>query len=652
MKIKLLLIFFLSQIYATSGQQTITFENATNNTLQFVENESLFIISDNAAGDSSRVVEIVGVAHGGTKFLKAISNATTRLHKSGNYFQLNLLYIRYSNNSGIDCLIKGYAEGVEKYSKYVQNITNWKLVDFENWTDINAIHFETTSPVFIDDVIYTETQKPFVAFTIPTNNGSYTTDLPLQIHFNKNIFAGAGTISVFKNTQVIETFAASNSQRVTIIDSTLYLFPECQFEVGQNYKILVNDDAIHDGQNNYFQGLWWNFSVSNAAPQIDAQTLNVNENLENGSFAGKVLAYDFDVNQTLLYQIVSQSTDTAVVINENNGELYVYKSNYFDYELNTQISLVVKVTDNGVNQLSNSAVITLKLNNLQEAPNIANPVLSTRENISLNSLIGNLEPYDDDGDNVSEINLISCEIANAIRVDNQGNVYVNDSSAFNYEQHQSIAAIIQLIDDSPQQLSINKAIKVKITDINESPIIGNYNFYITDDASNGDIIGSVSAIDEDYGQTITYFIQEQSIKNVFDINSTTGEIKIINDLAIDSDLNPVMDLKIAAKDNASPPLTTFSNVRVHIYSVGIEEDTENAAWTISPNPANNNIEICSKNFSQNAGLKIFNSNGQLVKEKVLNCSTQTISLSEIKAGIYFIQIVSKKTTFTKKIIIY
>jgi hypothetical protein len=95
----------------------------------------------------------------------------------------------------------------------------------------------------------------------------------------------------------------------------------------------------------------------NHTPSIINQNFQIDKNSPNGTVVGTVVASDPDADQTLEYSIESGNTDGAFTINTSTGELSVANS----AALNVDFTLVVKVQDNGIGELSSQATITINI---------------------------------------------------------------------------------------------------------------------------------------------------------------------------------------------------------------------------------------------------------------------------------------------------
>ena len=70
---------------------------------------------------------------------------------------------------------------------------------------------------------------------------------------------------------------------------------------------------------------------------------------------------------------------------------------------------------------------------------------------------------------------------------------------------------------------------------------------------------------------------------------------------------------------------------------------------ISPNPVENNLFV-ELNDSKEATIEIFNENGQLLIQKTITNSQNTINTNNLSTGIYWLKLTSNKGIITKKFI--
>jgi hypothetical protein len=98
----------------------------------------------------------------------------------------------------------------------------------------------------------------------------------------------------------------------------------------------------------------------NSQPQIQAQTINLEEINYNDPLIGTVTASDPDEGQTLTYSIVSGNNDNLFTIDQQTGAITTTSDDIFRYST-LEYELVVKVEDDAETKKSNQATITIQL---------------------------------------------------------------------------------------------------------------------------------------------------------------------------------------------------------------------------------------------------------------------------------------------------
>lgn len=104
----------------------------------------------------------------------------------------------------------------------------------------------------------------------------------------------------------------------------------------------------------------------NNQPIISNQIFEVDENNADGILIGKVSASDPDGDQ-LTFEIITDEKKTFE-IDLMTGNLYVREGITLDYETIQEYTLLIKVTDNKKNALTNFATIKVAIKNLAEVP--------------------------------------------------------------------------------------------------------------------------------------------------------------------------------------------------------------------------------------------------------------------------------------------
>ena len=104
----------------------------------------------------------------------------------------------------------------------------------------------------------------------------------------------------------------------------------------------------------------------NQAPVVNDQSLPpIDENSPSGTVLGAVVANDPDWNN-LSYTITAGNVDGAFAINASSGQISVANQTAVNFETTPRFNLIVQVSDDGEPILSDTATITIDLNDVSE----------------------------------------------------------------------------------------------------------------------------------------------------------------------------------------------------------------------------------------------------------------------------------------------
>src|SRR5690606_35892125 len=139
-----------------------------------------------------------------------------------------------------------------------------------------------------------------------------------------------------------------------------------------------------------------NLNDINEAPVVDDQAFSVDEVSTNGASVGVVVAADPDAGQSLTYAITGGNESGVVSINPTTGEITVADETQLDSYTSPVYHLTAALTDNGVTKLPDTAVITLTVVDVNEAPDIADQTFSVPENSGNGTAVGTVAFVDPD----------------------------------------------------------------------------------------------------------------------------------------------------------------------------------------------------------------------------------------------------------------
>ncbi|MEI6750530.1 MAG: cadherin repeat domain-containing protein, partial [Bacteroidota bacterium] len=299
---------------------------------------------------------------------------------------------------------------------------------------------------------------------------------------------------------------------------------------------------------------------------INNQSFWVIENSVNGTIVDTISANDPDAEQTLSFAIISGNSGSAFSIDPISGILSVNNSAALVFQTNPIFYLNVRVTDNGMGNLFDEALITVDITPLpNQAPEIMNQTFSINENEPFGTFVGTVVASDPNAGQVLTFSILSGNTDNAFSINaTTGDLTVANAASINFELIASFALVVKVQDDGFGNLSNQATITVILLDVNESPVANDQIFSISEMTPNGTQVGIVSATDPDAGQILFFSITSGNTDNAFLINPANGSLSVNNSVALNFQTNPIFNLSIRVTDNGTGNLYNDAAVIVNV----------------------------------------------------------------------------------------
>lgn len=209
-------------------------------------------------------------------------------------------------------------------------------------------------------------------------------------------------------------------------------------------------------------------SGGNNPPVANDGSFSVAENASAGSAVGTVSATDPDAGDTLSYAITAGNGGGEFAINSGTGAITT--AAVLNYEAASQYVLTVTVTDGG--GLTDTATITVNVNNVNEAPSANNASGSVAEDASIGTSIATVTASDPDaGDSVSYA-ITSGNTGGAFAI-NSSTGEVTTAAALDYETTASYSLTVTVTDGGG--LTDTATVSVTVTDVYEPGTTTSYN---------------------------------------------------------------------------------------------------------------------------------------------------------------------------------
>ncbi|WAR25682.1 CAD23-like protein [Mya arenaria] len=284
-------------------------------------------------------------------------------------------------------------------------------------------------------------------------------------------------------------------------------------------------------------------------------------------------AVDLDDDHSLNYSIIEirgyneigQTVEKNLIedyfaIHSNNGSVFVKSEDSLpDREVAGVIELTIQVQDvKAVHNLPQTATalvrITLKDVNDNDPEFLTENEynVSIPENAANMTILTTIRATDRDLNRSMSYTVLNDKMPGAA-------FYINDNGEIrkihelDREQNESVTLQVQATDDGIPSRSSTASIHVTITDFNDNPPVFKNESYaksIDENELEGTIVITMNATDEDAGPNanITYKISSGADGD-FDINSTTGEIFVVNNSSLDRETKEQYVLDVEAQDN-------------------------------------------------------------------------------------------------------
>ncbi len=292
----------------------------------------------------------------------------------------------------------------------------------------------------------------------------------------------------------------------------------------------------------------------NRFPIASDTVFQVMENSALGSTIGQLIGQDPD-NDTLRFQLLQNDVSVNVVLEELSGKLKINDPTFFNYELNSSVEIDVIVTDEELNDTIN---VLINIEDINDPPVLLDLTIESEENAPNGFLITNLSGFDEDSDDLSYA-LISSNMANGFSLDtNSGELYISDSSLFDYELNDLINLQTTVFDGA---LYDTASISIQLIDLNEEPQLVDTLYVVNENPLPGHVIGYLFASDPEQDK-LTYTLEGTDLP--IEANDSTGELIVVNPTHFNYEIDSQVSFSIQVSDGA---LSNNETIAIHIQDI-------------------------------------------------------------------------------------
>ncbi len=359
-------------------------------------------------------------------------------------------------------------------------------------TDAAGLFVESALAITVTNVNETPTAIALSTSSVAENAASGTTVGNLS-----TTDPDAGDTFVYS---LVSGTGSTDNASFTIVGGQLQTAAAFNFETKSSYTVRVRStDAA---------GLFVESALAitvtnvNETPTaIALSTSSVAENAASGTTVGNLSTTDPDAGDTFVYTLVSGTGST------DNGSFTIVGGQLqtaaaFDFETKSSYQIRVRSTDAG--GLFVDAPFVISVTNANEAPTaIALSNNTVAENSAAGTSIGTLSTTDVDSGDTHTYTLV----AGTGDSDNAAFALVANSiqtlASLDFETKSSYSVRVRSTDANG--LFVERVLTLSVTNVNDDPTsVSLSNAVVSEVASIGTVIGSLSAVDADSGDTHTF----------------------------------------------------------------------------------------------------------------------------------------------------
>lgn len=420
-----------------------------------------------------------------------------------------------------------------------------------------------------NDVVFTVTKS---GGTNPPPNGAPTDISLTNASINENVAGGViGTLSTADpNAGDTHTYSVSDS-RFEVVNGELKLKSGVNLNYETEGSVQLDITSKDQGGLSYSESFTIQVKDVNEAPtDISITGLSVDENA-SGAVIGTLSTADPDAGNTHSYTVSDGRFEVV------NGELKLKSGVSLDYETESSVQLKVTTTDQG--GLGYSEDFTIQVKDLSESTNAAptgivlNGWMIT-ENV-VGAVVGTLTTTDPD---VGDTHTYKVDDDRFEVVGNQ--LQLKSGVSLDFENGSSFAVNVTTTDQGG--LSYSDSFSIFVKNVNEAPTDISITNLSVDENAAGAVIGNLSTVDPDKGNTHTYKVDDDRFEIV------SGVLKLKSGVSLDYEAGSSVQLKITSTDQGG--LSYSENFTVAVKDVS--EGPTNSAPT--------DISLSNSNVAENA----------------------------------------------------
>ena len=262
---------------------------------------------------------------------------------------------------------------------------------------------------------------------------------------------------------------------------------------------------------------------------LDLSDTSVDEN-DAGAVVATLTTSDADSNDTATYSIVEDPSGFFEVV---GNELRLRDGVSLDHEAQDAYEIVLQVEDSAGNVYTET--VTIDVNDVNEGPSGVSLSNTTIDENDAGAVVGTVSAVDpDDGDSLTYT--VSDD-----RFEIVGNeLRLKDGVSLDHETAETIDVTVTATDQGG--LESSQAFTINVDDVNEGPSGVSLSNTTIDENDAGAVVGTVSAVDPDDGDSLTYTVSDDRFEIV------GNELRLKDGVSLDHETAETIDVTVTATD--------------------------------------------------------------------------------------------------------
>ncbi len=310
-------------------------------------------------------------------------------------------------------------------------------------------------------------------------------------------------------------------------------------------------------------------------PTVNDQTFRVSEANTAGSALATLQFSKGYPSQALKATITAGDPTGLFKVDPATGKIILNRSE-LDFETKQNYSLTVKLTDDVDAALNDSAVITLIIDDANDAPVVQASSKTLSENSSAGTFVATMTFTDQDPGAAGQAtwSIVGGNTGNAFAINaTTGEVRVNDASSIDYETSKTFNLIVRATDQGQPAMPGEGILTVSLIDVNEAPVLIGQALSINENSVPGTVVGTINVNDPDANETLQWQILGGTGAGLFQIGSD-ARITLSNGAALDYEQTKQYDLTIKVTDSGALTHT-------QTYTISIQDQNDKPTITSS-----------------------------------------------------------------------